>query len=184
MYLCCAAQLEAVRRNHAAVYSQSSSGSDQRPTQVSVHWGVIPAQPKEPGFQEWLQKAGIEVPQLSGRYPTIDELLTVLQSFAGLPIHNDLPHSISLGRLDSVQYALILGHVQPDQSFRFHFDGYGCREATMVHILYRLSTVCGPIVLYEGATGTPVVVDSSTDVESAMEDWLRRSRLRHDEMSR
>ena len=58
--------------------------------EMSVDWGVVPAQPEEQGFREWLTTAGLEIPRLPGRFPTLGELISVLQSFEGLPIQQEM----------------------------------------------------------------------------------------------
>ncbi len=152
---------------------------------LSVSWGVVPAQPEEPGFQEWLSGEGIEVPNLGGRHPTLEELLKVLETFEGLPVHKvergDSSYDISLGQRDSEQYALMIGSVLSDGLYDFHFFGSGCQATTMMQIIKKLSYFCGPIVLYENIAATPVLIDHSTDLEQAIEDWRRRMERRHSE---
>lgn len=146
---------------------------------MSVDWGVIPVQPEESGFQEWLTTAGLEIPQGVGRFPTLEELITVLQSFEGLSIQQEeyaaSAYSISLGEPYSEQYAYILGSVK-GKHFEFHFFGSDNRNITMMEILKKLAGVCGPFILYESYAATPVIIESSTNVEQALENWLRRSR--------
>ena len=151
---------------------------------MSLDWGVIPAQPEEPAFCQWLLDAGLEPPALPGRYPTLEQLLAVLRSFEGWPLQTDLPHSMVLGVLDSPQYASILGGVHADGLFHFHFHGNRCQDSTMIKILRKLAVICGPIVLYETLHATPVVIDQFTDVGLATQDWQRRTQQRMVEWQR
>jgi hypothetical protein len=149
---------------------------------MSVSWGVVPSQPEEPGFQEWLTSAGLEIPRRRGRFPTLEELMSVLQSFEGVPIQQEADgessYSISLGKPYSEQCAYILGNVEDDH-FQFHFYDSCNREITMMEILKRLAAVCGSLILYESIAATPVLIESSTNLEQALEDWRRRSRQRY-----
>jgi len=151
---------------------------------MSVHWGVVPAQPDEPGFREWLTSAALEIPAMSGRFPTLDEFMGAIQSFEGLPIQQETLgeslYRISLGEPYSEQWACILGQVGDDR-FQFHFDGSGNREITMMAILKSLAGVCGPFILYESIAATPVIIESSTNVEQAREDWRKRIRKQYSE---
>ena len=149
---------------------------------MSVDWGVVPAQPDDLGFREWLTSAGLEIPQFGGRFPTLEEFMSVLQSFVGLPIQHESSaeslYSISLGEPYSEQCACILGHVE-DNHFQFHFYGSSNQEITMMEILKRLASVCGPLILYESIAATPVIIESSTSIEKELEDWRRRSQQRY-----
>ena len=144
---------------------------------MSIDWGVVPSQPEEPGFREWLTTAGLDIPLSAGRFPTLEELITVLQSFEGLPIRQEgysaSLYSISLGEPRSDQYAHILGGVQ-NSHFQFHFFGSDNQNITMMEILKKLSGACGPFILYEKNAAIPVIIETSTNLEEALEDWFRR----------
>lgn len=145
---------------------------------MPVHWSVVPAQPEELGFREWLTENGLEVPQFAGRFPTLDELTTVLDSFEGFPIQKEgycePSQSLSLGEPSSQQYAHILGSLREDH-IQFHFFGSDNQSITMLEILKRLARICGPFVLYESYAATPVIVEEATNLTSALEDWVRRT---------
>ena len=115
---------------------------------------------------------------------TLEELISVLQSFEGLPIQQEAcgesSYSISLGEPYSEQCAYILGSVENDH-FQFHFFGSSNQERIMMEILKRLASVCGPLILYESHAATPVIIESSTNLEQALKDWIRRSRQRYSE---
>jgi hypothetical protein len=65
-------------------------------------------------------------------------------------------------------------------SFDFHFLGSGCRETTMLEILKRLSSSCGPLILYEPVAGTPVLVTSTIEVDGALKEWQQRIQKNYD----
>ena len=46
---------------------------------MSVDWGVVPAQPKEAGFREWLNTAGLEIPKLQSRFPTLGSVKVLVR---------------------------------------------------------------------------------------------------------
>ncbi len=144
---------------------------------MSVSWGVIPSQPQISDFCDWLIEAGLKVPPSTGRYPTLEELRQVLSSLHVIPIqeeaYDDSSYSISIGEPYSEQYAHLLGSVQENQ-FHFHFCDSGCRPITMMEILKRLSFFCGPLVLYESYAATPIIIASATDLDEALNDWLKR----------
>ena len=145
---------------------------------MSVDWGVIPSQPTEAGFCEWLSASGLEIPKSQSRFPTLDELLRVLQSFEGLTIrkeeYGEALYSISLGEPYSERYACILGNIKNDL-FHFHFLGSGNQKIMMLDILKRLAKICGTFILYESYAATPVIVDEHTNLEQALVDWIERS---------
>ena len=144
---------------------------------MSVSWGVIPSQPQISDFCDWLIEAGLKVPPSTGRYPTLEELRQVLQSLHVIPIREeayaDSSYSISIGEPYAEQYAHLLGSVEENQ-FHFHFCDSGCRPITMMEILKRLSFFCGPLVLYESYAATPVVIESTTNLDEALKGWLQR----------
>jgi hypothetical protein len=63
---------------------------------MSISWGVVPSQPVS-GFCDWLTKAGLEVPQLAGRYPSLEEL-QVVKSPNVIPIREE-KYAKSAGRI-------------------------------------------------------------------------------------
>ncbi len=143
---------------------------------MSVSWGVLPIVPEIHG---WLSENGFIIDIQETRYPTLDELTLILESF-NLPIQKEQvsenTFGISIGEAHSSQYAYILGGVK-DNSFAFQFFGSACQERTMLEILKRLSQkYCKALVIYESATATPLIVDSETNVEEAMIEWNRRIR--------
>jgi len=145
---------------------------------MSVDWGVVPAQPTEAGFCEWLNTAGLEIPTSQSRFPTLDELISVLRSFEGLTIrkekYGEALYGISLGEPYSEKYAYILGSIK-NNLFHFHFLGSGNQNMMMLDILKRLARICGTFILYESYAATPVIVEEHTDLEQALVDWLKRS---------
>ena len=150
---------------------------------MSISWGVVPSQPQEPGFCDWLIKAGLEIPAVTGRFPSLNELREVLQSLNVVPIREDnyeiSSYSISIGELYSKQYAHMLGSVKDDKLFHFQFWGSGCHHLTMMEILKRLTAFCGPFVLYESGAATPVIIESSTRLADALDDWVKRTDFRY-----
>jgi hypothetical protein len=148
---------------------------------MSVSWGVVPVVSE---IREWLQQAGYEPPTLDGRYPTLDELLAVVESFSDLPIEKEsYPYdswTIMIGTLYSSHYARILGSVHGDDLFHFHFWGGGCQEETMARILKALTPICGPLVLYESLAATPLLITETTNLEDALAEWNKRYRERYD----
>lgn len=148
---------------------------------MSISWGVVPVVPEA---LDWLQKAGYEFLKPHSRYPTLDELLTALESFHNLPLRkeespNDL-WNIVIGILDSSHYAHILGSIRDDGLFHFHFWGSGCQEETMVQILRALTPACGPLVLYEKICVTPLLITATTNLQEALAEWNERYRTNYD----
>ncbi|GAB4438992.1 MAG: hypothetical protein Fur0044_35620 [Anaerolineae bacterium] len=95
---------------------------------MSVDWGVVPIVPEA---YEWLQEAGYNISGLQSRFPTLEEMLLVLESFNdSLPItrsnYSDDSWTLTVGTSESSQYACILGSVQGDGLFHFHFFGSNC----------------------------------------------------------
>ena len=50
----------------------------------------------------------------------------------------------------------------------------------MLEILKRLSSSCGPLILYEPVAGTPVLVTSTIGVDGALMEWQQRLRKNYD----
>src|SRR6266508_6181690 len=145
---------------------------------MSIDWSVLPLDPVIPELVEWLQHENIAVPDLHGRYPTLDELVNVLAMFGDVPVQlerlNEQLWNVVLGELNSAIYAHMLGTVNGDGIFDFHFLGSACQETTMLEILKRLSSSCGPLILYEPVAGTPVLVTSTIEVDGALKEWQQR----------
>ncbi len=143
---------------------------------MSVDWGVLPLLPDDASQREWLQHAGYEsIPAQTGRYPTLDELTRILDAMplTAKNISGDT-WEISIGELHSDNYAYILGSVQADGRFHFHFLGSDCQEITMLDILKRLASVCGALILYESTEATPVLITAATEITDALTDWQQR----------
>lgn len=142
---------------------------------MSVIWGVLPLEPTL--FREWLESKGITVPDQPGRYPTLDETLNVLKSIDDLSVSKEQVTEnlwdLVVGELASDTYANLVGNVEDDNTFDFHFDK-GSQETTMLEILKCLSQKCGPLVLFDHYSATPVLVTSNTIVSVALKEWYQR----------
>jgi hypothetical protein len=151
---------------------------------MSIDWSVLPLDPANPELVEWLQHENIAVPDLRGRYPTLDELVNVLATFGDMPVQferlNEQLWNVVLGELYSATYAHMLGTVNGDGLFDFHFLGSDCRETAMLEVLKRLSSSCGPLILYEPVAGTPVLVTSTIEVDGALKEWQQRIQKNYD----
>ncbi len=142
---------------------------------MSVEWGVVAIVSEA---HSWLRERGYNPSNLESRCPTLEEMLGVMENFDGLPVTKDNFSGniweLTVGTLGSSRYARILGSVKEDGLFQFHFWGSSCQEETMVQILKRLASICGPLVLYETAAATPLIVTQDLDVEEALEEWQKR----------
>ncbi len=148
---------------------------------MSVDWGVVPIVPE---IHTWLQEKGCNLPtNLESRYPTLAETLAVLESLDDLPVikknFSGNLWELTVGTFGSSRYAHILGSVEEDGLFDFHFWG-SCQEETMVQILKRLASICGPLVIFEGMAATPMIVTQDVNVEEALEEWLKRIKQTYD----
>lgn len=153
---------------------------------MSVSWGVVPVVPE---VYEWLAQLGYEANGTISRYPTVAELWQVLQSFDNLPVEKRYVNSkvgnqdlweLVLGIINSSQYAHMLGHVDENDHYRFHFWGSACREMTMVEILRRLAVICGPLIIFDDFSATPLLVRADlTDVDGAIQEWQERFAARN-----
>jgi len=148
---------------------------------MSILFGVHPADPDHPAFSDWLASEGVELPLEKGRFPTLTELLETLQTFTGSPVQLEeiTGTLISLGHPEQPDFAQILGEIAADGYFHFSFEGSQNRERTMVAILKLLSAYCGPFVLREQFGSTPLLIQSNTDVESALIEWHQRFRTKY-----
>jgi len=144
---------------------------------MSINWSVLPILPE---IHEWLKENGFVLEYPQSRYPTLDELLLVLKTF-DLPLEkeqiNENLIGLSLGEIDSDQYAYLLGTIK-ETGFDFQFCGRSCREKTMLEILNRLSLqFCGALVIYESSAAIPCLVDGKTDIEKALASWHARQHI-------
>ncbi len=141
-----------------------------------MSWVVLPVVPEIHG---WLSENGFLVSISRSRYPSLEELLTVLRSF-DLPIQTEeLPEStlgISAGEPRSSPYVYILGNNKED-GFAFHFYQNTAGETFMLEILKKLcEKYCKALVIYESSTATPWLVLPETDIVQAVVEWKRRIR--------
>lgn len=143
---------------------------------MSIDYGVHPADPDHPGFREWLVSEGVEIPTEKGRFPTLAELLEVLQTFASLAVTIDEIGGtlVSLGDPDHPGFAQMHGDIAADGTYHFSFIGSRNQNQTMAEILKKLSLHCGPFVLREQYGATPLLIQQDTDLDMALQDWHRR----------
>jgi hypothetical protein len=152
---------------------------------MTIDWGIIPVDPDNQGMREWLQKESIDIPPIQGRFPTLDELLSVLGSLGDLPV-DKLDHgsglvTISLGDQEETGYALISGRITTEGYFGFFFDGWRNEKMTMVKILQKLSVFCGPLILREQYGATPILITRDTNLDLALQDWHNRFHKKYPE---
>lgn len=143
---------------------------------MSVSWVVLPIVPEIHG---WLSENGFPVDIPQTRYPSLEELLTILRSF-DLPVQTEeLPGStlgISAGEPNSSSYTYILGNNKED-GFAFQFYESTGGEKFMLEVLKRLcERYCKALVIYESSTATPWLIDPTTDADQAVVEWKRRIR--------
>lgn len=143
---------------------------------MSIDHGVLPFDPDDQDFCSWLQSEGIDFPEMKGRFPTLDELTNVLHTFAGLTVNVDQGTTtvVSLGKPEEPGFALMLGEVTTAGYYDFFFWGWRNEKLTMVEILKRLSVVCGPLVLREQYSSTPVLITPDIDLVLALQEWHER----------
>lgn len=145
---------------------------------MSVSWGVVPFDPADADVMRWLQEKRVAAPAAKGRYPTMDELFGALTIFDGHTAHkhhiSDNLWEVVVGEPHSETYAHMLGRIEEDGSFDFHFFGSWCRNTTMIAILKQIAGTCGPLIWYDDYSATPIVVTPDTDIDTATEDWKRR----------
>jgi hypothetical protein len=146
---------------------------------MSVSFLVVPFDSTIPDFVKWLENHGIAVPDEHGRYPTMDELINVLETIVDYPVFcgrvTENLWETSIGEPYTSTYAHFLGTIEDDGTFHFNFEK-GSTETTMLEVLKRLAQKCGPLVLADDSTATPVLVTSNTIVEVALEEWYQRQR--------
>jgi hypothetical protein len=149
---------------------------------MSVIFGVIPFDSTIPEFVEWLEEKDITVPDEHGRYPTFDEVVRTLETFGEFPVYKEQVTGdlweVAIGKLYSPTYAHLLGTIEDDDTFHFHFEK-GSEDTTMLEILKRLSHKCGPLVLFDHYSATPVLVTSTTVVSVALQEWYQRMATKH-----
>jgi len=76
--------------------------------------GVLPFDPTISEFTEWLKNKGVNVPDKPGRYPTFGDV-SKKQVVENL-------WDVVIGELYSATYADLLGRIEDDGKFSFHFE--------------------------------------------------------------
>jgi len=152
---------------------------------MSIDYGVHPLDPENQDFRDWLNAEGVDFPTVKSRFPTLNELLVILNTFKGLAVSVDMSHGvlISLGDPQNLNhgFALMLGNIIADGYYDFYFWQGKNQEMTMALILKKLSVFCGPLVLREGYGGTPMLITQDTDLEIALQEWKDRLHKKHAE---
>lgn len=120
--------------------------------------------------KHWLHEQQIAFPDGPRRWPTPNELRSVLESFSGHAVsyrdtpggwdaeivHSEREHA---GSMANIWVTEVTG---PDTPARFSFHKPSLDLTLM--ILAKLSRVCGPLLLMEGSSGRAVVVTWDADV--------------------
>jgi hypothetical protein len=149
---------------------------------MSVIFGVIPFDSAIPEFVEWLEEKDITLPDERGRFPTLDEVVRTLETFSEFRVYQkqvtENLWEVAIGKPYSPTYAHLLGTIEDDGTFHFHFEK-GSEDTTMLEILKRLSRQSGPLVLFDHFSATPVLVTSTTVVSVALEEWYQRMAAKH-----
>lgn len=152
---------------------------------MSIEYDVHPLDPENKDFRAWLHAEGVEFPDVKGRFPTLDELLDVLNTFYGLTVNVDKSEtiSVSIGDPEELElgFALMLGHITPDGYYDFFFWQWRNREITMAAILKKLSVFCGPLVLREGYGATPMLITQDSNLDMTLQEWNDRFRKKYPE---
>ncbi len=148
---------------------------------MSMDYGVHPLDPDNQDFHAWLESEGVDIPNIKGRFPTLDELLSVLHTFNGLAVNTEIDEviSVTLGNPEEPGFAQMLGNRTAEGYYDFFFSGQRSTDAVMLAILKKLSAFCGPFVLRESYGATPVLVMQDTDVDAALQDWRGRFRKKY-----
>lgn len=150
---------------------------------MSVSWGVLPVTAE---VRDWLRGEGFADPgDDRSRYPTLGELLKILRSMDTWAVQVDKVgddlREVAAGEIGTDRFAQILGTIQDDGLYHFHFFGIGNREPVMLEILHRLTPTCGPLLIFESIAATPAMITTSTTLDVVLEDWLARIRRTYDE---
>lgn len=135
------------------------------------HWNVLPVSPE---IITWLHESGLHPRLQQTRYPTLDELLGVLQFF-NLPVEVQKlvgdTLSITLGPPGTAHNLYLLGDRKGD-GFAFQFEGSPTCQPLILKILKKLcQTGCQELVIYESTSAIPCLVDADTEVDDALKTW-------------
>jgi hypothetical protein len=129
--------------------------------------------------KEWLREKGVAFPEgVPSRWPTPNELRSVLESFAGYSVSygkrsdggwNAEITDPTLGRQGWHAEVWTKGISDDDKPHEFHF--YKSKAELVLLILEKLSHVCGPFVFFDDAGFEPSIVAPGTDVMKLAEPY-------------
>jgi hypothetical protein len=150
---------------------------------MSLTWHVIPFNGHMPDLVDWLQQKDVVLPDAYratvSRYPTLEELQAALTIFDGasIRIEEDMRLDVCevvVGSYGSDLYVHMLGTITDDGCYDFHFWPRVFPEAAMIIVLKQLAPICGPLIVINDFSATPLLVTPETDVEAAFAEWCQR----------
>lgn len=136
---------------------------------------LLPEQKDEMGV--WLHSLGIACPEGEGRYPSIQELRSVLEHLEGYTIHYSTGSGhwyADVAQTDQVNSdwaSLVVNDYSGNDadSHAFYFERGA--PPLMLLILQRLVSICGPQLLLPDTGALPLVVTPELDLHQALHVW-------------
>jgi hypothetical protein len=151
-------------------------------------YGVMPLNdptdfPDSQGITAWLRSLGIACPTAAGRFPTLQELRTVLDHLVGFTVRYSTGPGhwsadiVEAGRegcdgestYDWAHIVVATFHGDETQPQSFYFDPGAPR--LMLVIVRQLAAVCGPQLLLPTESELPVVVTADLDLQATLAAW-------------
>jgi hypothetical protein len=145
---------------------------------MGVNYIVLALLPNEKDrIVAWLSELGIACPAGESRYPSIEELRSVLDHLEGYTIcYNtkigDWYADISQTDLVAGDWTVLLvsnykGNDPDPHEFSFRHGS----PLLMLRILQRLARTCGPLILFPDTGDLPLVVTPELDLTQALHAW-------------
>ena len=118
----------------------------------------------DPATVAWMLSAGVNLPDTipPGRYPTPNELQTILDTIPGLQVHFTITPAVwvadLISRKDITWATLAVRDYSGDPEQPHHFIFQGGWDEVILLVCAELVKICGPLVLLHDSGAPPALV--------------------------
>jgi hypothetical protein len=146
---------------------------------MSVIYGVIPMlADRKDELAAWLRSLDVACPEGTGRYPSIQELRTVLDQLDGYTVRcstGALGHWYAevspADRATSDGADIVVSNFSGNEADPHEFYFVHSSRRVILLIVQRLASLCGPLMVVPDTGDLPVVVTPDLDLEQALLAW-------------
>lgn len=144
---------------------------------MGVIYTVIPLPDEKDEIVAWLHSLGVSCPVGEGRYPSIQELRSVLDHLDGYTIRYSTGQGhwyadvSQTGRVTSDWAFLVVSDYSGNDADSHEFWFERGSPLVMMLILQQLARACGPLILLPDTGDLPLVVTPELDLDQALHAW-------------